>query len=65
MKLGIDIGSTTAKTVLLDESGQTQFFEYKRHNAEILESLVVSLEKALGQCGNIAVNMSITGSAGL
>jgi len=65
MKLGIDIGSTTAKTVLLDESGQTQFFEYKRHNAETLESLIVSLEKALGQCGNVAVNMSITGSAGL
>ncbi|MCJ7772397.1 MAG: acyl-CoA dehydratase activase, partial [Desulfobacterales bacterium] len=65
MKLGIDIGSTTAKTVILDQNGHTQFSEYKRHNAEILESLIVSLEKALLQNGDITIDTAITGSAGL
>lgn len=65
MELGIDIGSTTAKIVLLDESGCIQFSEYKRHHAEILETLTSSLQNALMHTGDIPVTTSITGSAGL
>ena len=34
-KLGIDIGSTTVKIAILDESNQLLFSDYERHFANI------------------------------
>ena len=33
-RLGIDVGSTTAKLVVLDQAHRLLFAEYLRHNAE-------------------------------
>ena len=38
-KLGIDIGSTTVKIALLDEQDTLLFADYKRHFANIQETL--------------------------
>ena len=37
--LGIDIGSTTVKIAILDENHQILFSDYKRHFANIQETL--------------------------
>ncbi|MFC1493076.1 acyl-CoA dehydratase activase [candidate division KSB1 bacterium] len=62
---GIDIGSTTAKAVVLDNDNAVVFSEYLRHNAKIDLTLLEILEKLLDTAGNIKLNLSITGSAGI
>ncbi len=63
--LGIDIGSTTVKVAVIDESRQLVFSDYRRHFANIretLHSLVVDAKKVLG---DVKVYPVITGSGGL
>ncbi len=63
--LGIDIGSTTVKIVLLDKTHTILFSDYQRHFANIQETLASLLEKASDVLGNISVCPLITGSGGL
>ena len=42
--LGIDIGSTTVKIAILDEQSKILFSDYKRHFANIRETLRGLLE---------------------
>jgi predicted CoA-substrate-specific enzyme activase len=64
-KLGIDVGSTTAKVVVLGEGGELAFSDYRRHNAETLATLQAMLRDAQQSLGNVEVDMLITGSAGM
>jgi predicted CoA-substrate-specific enzyme activase len=64
-QMGIDIGSTTAKVVILDEKGQMAFSDYRRHHAETLGTLQSILEEAAQTLGELAFDLLITGSAGL
>ncbi|MCQ2080273.1 MAG: 2-hydroxyacyl-CoA dehydratase [Lachnospiraceae bacterium] len=63
--LGIDIGSTTVKIAILDEQHQVLFSDYKRHYANIRETLLSLLEDAKNKLGNITLHPMITGSGGL
>lgn len=63
--LGIDIGSTTVKIAILDKENQIVFSDYERHYANIQETLVSLLNKAMGQLGSIELAPMITGSGGL
>ena len=63
--LGIDIGSTTVKVALLDSSRQLVFGDYRRHHAQIRETLHDILEEVLEKSGNIRIHPVITGSGGL
>ena len=73
IRLGIDIGSTTLKVVIIADDIRNKsaqgleilFSEYKRHNADVYKSLLHTLEYALAKVGNIPVSIVITGSAGL
>ncbi len=64
-KLGIDIGSTTVKVVVLDEEHKILFSDYKRHYANIKETLKLLIEEANEKLGNVSVTPAITGSGGL
>ncbi len=64
-KLGIDIGSTTVKIAVIDEEHNVLFSEYKRHLANIKETLGELVEHAAKELGNIEVAPTITGSGGL
>jgi len=64
-RLGIDIGSTTAKVVILDENAQITFSAYRRHHAETLGTLQTILREAQQALGNVLFDVLITGSAGL
>ena len=63
--LGIDIGSTTVKIALLDKERNIIFSDYKRHFANIQETLAELLEEAGKKSGNIVLHPVITGSGGL
>ena len=64
-KVGIDIGSTTIKLVVLDLDERLVFSEYKRHLSSIQETLIELIETAKEKLGNIRFNAMITGSGGL
>ena len=64
-KLGIDIGSTTVKIAIIDEENRILFSDYKRHFANIQETLKDLLILAKEQLGSIEVHPVITGSGGL
>ena len=63
--LGIDIGSTTVKIAILDETHQLLFSDYERHYANIRETLAKLLTKAYNRLGNLRISPMITGSGGL
>lgn len=64
-KLGIDIGSTTVKAAIIDETNHIIFSDYQRHFANIQETLAAILKKALETAGPAHVYPMITGSGGL
>ncbi len=63
--LGIDIGSTTVKVALLNEDMDILFSDYRRHFANIKETLHSLLEDAFRITGDVDVDPVITGSGGL
>ncbi len=64
-RLGIDIGSTTVKTAIIDEDNKVLFSDYQRHFANIQETLSELLAKAKEKLGDIALRGAVTGSGGL
>ena len=64
-RMGIDIGSTTAKVVVLDMMGEMIFSDYRRHNAETVVTLKNVLGEARRLLGDVRVDLQVTGSAGL
>ena len=54
-KLGIDIGSTTVKVALLNEKDELLFADYKRHFANIRETLTELLSAAREAHGDLSV----------
>lgn len=63
--LGIDIGSTTVKIAVLNESGDMVFSDYERHFANIQSTLATLLRKGIDVLGELKVSPVITGSGGL
>lgn len=63
--LGIDIGSTTVKVAVLDDRHTILFSDYRRHYANIRETLKQLIDEAAGQLGDLSVSPCITGSGGL
>ena len=63
--LGIDIGSTTVKIAILDEQNRILFSDYRRHFANIQETLRDLLVEAREQLGTLNLSPMITGSGGL
>lgn len=64
-RLGIDIGSTTVKIAIINETGDLLFSDYERHYANIQETLAGLVNKAQEALGNPSVSPVITGSGGL
>ena len=63
--VGIDIGSTTVKVVVLDHTGKMLYHSYERHFAQVREKAVEQLKKAEEYLQGNDIAVSITGSAGL
>ena len=63
--IGIDIGSTTVKAAVLDENEKLIYSDYRRHFADIRETLKGLLEDAFKETGDCDISPVITGSGGL
>ncbi len=64
-RLGIDIGSTTIKVIIIDNNDEILYSEYKRHNANIIDTLTEILNRVTEKLGDINVCCVITGSVGM
>ena len=64
-KAGIDIGSTTVKLVVLDETDAILFGQYCRHHANTQKALAQLLQKARALLGECALRVKITGSGSI
>ncbi len=64
MRIGIDIGSTTVKIVILDEQDRTVYHTYQRHMSRVREKTAELLRELLPQYAGQPVQVAITGSAG-
>ncbi len=65
LRTGLDIGSTTAKMVAIDNDGKVIFSRYRRHNARMDEVVREFLAELLSEVGNVDVSLRITGSVGM
>ncbi len=65
LRLGIDVGSTTVKLVLMDPvSGEVLYSCYRRHHARQRETLAEALSEAEKQFGNVQMKAAVCGSGG-
>ncbi|WP_302613852.1 BadF/BadG/BcrA/BcrD ATPase family protein, partial [uncultured Bacteroides sp.] len=62
--LGIDVGSTTVKAVVIDENNSIIYKSYVRHFSKVKETVLAELEAIKSKFGG-EYSVSITGSAGL
>ena len=65
LRIGIDIGSTTVKVVVLDEQNQLLFRSYERHYSKTRERACETLRSIRDRFAGQQVRLVITGSAGL
>ena len=64
-RLGIDVGSTTVKLVVLNEKNNIVYSKYERHMSSVFEKAGEMLRALRDEMGNIPVKSVITGSGGL
>ena len=64
MKVGLDVGSTTIKCVVLDDADNLVYSTYERHYSHILEKSEELLRRVADQHGAKA-DLAISGSAGM
>lgn len=66
MRIGLDVGSTTLKCVVLDKDDNIIFKSYERHYSQINEKTAELLKKIMTECKcDDYVNLAISGSAGM
>ena len=65
LRVGIDIGSTTVKVVVLDEQNKLLFRSYERHYSKTRERACQTLRSISEMLAGQQIRVTITGSAGL
>ena len=65
LRIGIDIGSTTVKVVVLDEANKLLFRSYERHYSKTRQRALETLQSIKNMLSGQMVKLVITGSAGL
>lgn len=65
LRIGIDLGSTTAKVVAVSEQGEKLFARYQRHNMKTTETVSKLLRDLYEKVGDATVAVRLTGSVGM
>ncbi|MDD4801385.1 MAG: acyl-CoA dehydratase activase-related protein [Syntrophomonas sp.] len=65
LRMGIDVGSTTVKLVVLDNKDNIVYRDYQRHFSETKRYTTELLISAMKKIGNQPLTVMVTGSAGL
>ncbi len=63
--LGLDVGSTTVKAVVLDHVGAILFTRYTRHNSEVIATVASLLSEVNEAYPKASWRMSVTGSGAI
>ena len=63
--LGIDVGSTTVKAVVLDAQNQVLFSTYERHMSEVRPKIIAILHEIVRQFPSHTFKLALTGSGAL
>jgi len=64
-RIGLDVGSTTAKIAVIDGQSRLAHTGYTRHHMQIYETVSALLSAASPVVGDEPVALTITGSAGM
>lgn len=64
-KLGLDVGSTTIKAVVLDDRDEIVYKSYERHLSRVRELALQKIEELGELLRGHRVKVAVTGSAGL
>lgn len=62
---GLDVGSTTAKMVVIDAQDNIVYSRYERHNAKVKELVSTYLDEIGQKLPNIHMSLCVTGSVGM
>lgn len=65
LRIGLDVGSTTVKLVVIDDDNNILFKQYKRHFSDVRNAVLKIVEEAKDIIKNYDIAFSITGSGGL
>ena len=65
MRIGLDVGSTTLKCVVLDDSDNIVYKQYIRHLSQIAEKASAMLRDIAHDLGISSASLCISGSAGM
>lgn len=63
--IGIDVGSTTVKIVVIDQDFQLLYSKYQRHYSEIREAVADLLQEAYQEFSDTKITVMVTGSGGI
>jgi len=64
-RMGLDVGSTTVKVVVLDSKENIIFSEYRRHFSDIRSTIIEIIRESYEAIGEAEVSVCVTGSGGL
>ena len=62
-RIGLDVGSTTIKTAVIDENGKSLYTSYDRHYSDIKSTICTVLSRAIKSYDKFA--LAVTGSGGI
>jgi len=65
LHLGLDVGSTTVKLVVLNNNGKILYSKYERHFSDIKNTIVKLLDEAYSIYKDVEITIMVTGSGGL
>ena len=65
LNIGIDVGSTTVKIIVLDHNKNILYKNYMRHYSDIKKSIAELLETACSKFKEYDCTANMTGSGGL
>lgn len=65
MHVGLDVGSTTVKVVVLDQNGDLLYSKYRRHFSDIRSTISSLLKKTYSHFPEYDITIMVTGSGGL
>lgn len=60
--IGLDVGSTTVKAVVMDEKANIIYTNYERHFSDTRKTIYEALEKIVERFSNEEITIALTGS---
>lgn len=65
LRVGLDVGSTTVKIVIIDEKDNILYSKYQRHYSDIRRTIYDMLTEAFSEFKDSSASVNITGSGGM